>query len=231
MTAEDTRPGRHTEEPSGHFTDQLWREIATIRAGIDTLPFVAELASGRLERERFRYYLAQDALYLLAYGRVLAAAATQSRTADDLVFWSGAAHTTMVVERELHATHVADLAGATMSPTCTGYASYLLALAASGDYPTLTAGVLPCFWIYEDVGSRIKSGVADLASHPYGDWISAYGDPQFAEATEVAKGIVDRLAAEGDPATRARMREAFVTAARYEWMFWDAAHRLESWPV
>jgi thiaminase/transcriptional activator TenA len=26
-------------------------------------------------------------------------------------------------------------------------------------------------------------------------------------------------------------RAHFVTTARYEWMFFDAAHRRESWPV
>jgi thiaminase/transcriptional activator TenA len=27
------------------------------------------------------------------------------------------------------------------------------------------------------------------------------------------------------------IRRHFVTTSRYEWMFWDAAYRLESWPV
>jgi len=27
------------------------------------------------------------------------------------------------------------------------------------------------------------------------------------------------------------MHEAFATCTRYEWMFWDAAWRMEDWPV
>ena len=27
------------------------------------------------------------------------------------------------------------------------------------------------------------------------------------------------------------LEEAFVVTSRYEWMFWDAAWRLEGWPV
>jgi thiaminase/transcriptional activator TenA len=27
------------------------------------------------------------------------------------------------------------------------------------------------------------------------------------------------------------MHQAFATASRYEWMFWDAAWRQETWPV
>jgi thiaminase/transcriptional activator TenA len=29
----------------------------------------------------------------------------------------------------------------------------------------------------------------------------------------------------------ARIRGHYLTASRYEWMFWDAAFRMESWPV
>lgn len=212
------------------FTDDAWLGIADIRAAIDAHPFVAELREGALSLERFDHYLAQDALYLGDYGRALAAAAAQSSTADDLVFWSGAARETIVVERELHASHV-EIATAAMSPTCAAYTSYLLRLATSGCYPELAAGVLPCFWIYEDVGTRLKDAIPDLAAHPYADWIATYGDPDFAESTARAKGIVDRLAEAASEAELARMHAAFRRAAQYEWMFWDAAYRRETWPI
>ena len=48
---------------------------------------------------------------------------------------------------------------------------------------------------------------------------------------QTARAITDELAEAADAATVARMHEAFATASRYEWMFWDAAHRLERWPV
>ena len=213
------------------FTDDAWARIEPIRTRIEELPFVVALRDGSLERETFAYYMAQDALYLAEYGRALAAAAAQSTTGDDLVFWAEAARTTIVVERELHASHVADMAAAQPSPTCVAYTSYLLSLAGAGCYPALAAGVLPCFWIYEDVGSRILAGVADLEAHPYGDWIGAYGDPEFAEQTRAAKSIVDRLAAQADAGTRERMMTAFVRGSQFEWMFWDAAARREEWPV
>ena len=98
-------------------------------------------------------------------------------------------------------------------------------------YPALAAGILPCFWIYEDVGRRLKDRVGDLTGHPYADWIGTYGDPAFAASTEQAKQILDRTAAQPDPGTVERMHEAFATASRYEWMFWDAAWRQETWPV
>jgi thiaminase (transcriptional activator TenA) len=213
------------------FSKDAWEAIAPIRKAIDELPLLTGMADGTLPRDTFVYYMAQDAHYLADYGRVLAAAASQTTDADELLFWAGSAHTTVIVERELHAAHVADFAVIPKSPTCKAYTSFLFSVAAAGCYPALAAGILPCFCIYEDVGRRLKDRVGDLTGHPYADWISTYGDPQFAASTEQAKQILDRLAAQADPGTVERMHQAFATASRYEWMFWDTAWRRETWPV
>ncbi len=238
---------------SPSFTCRVWTEAKPIKAAILDHPFIAELTRGTLDQDVFLGYLRQDAFYLDAYARAMAAAAAQAPSSEDIVFWATSARDAILVERELHAGRVTDLDTVLASPTTTGYTSYLLSLAASGCYPALAAGVLPCFWVYEFVGTRVKeqvlrragavrdgdgdgdavlgAGADALASHAYGDWIGAYGDEAFREATSAAIGIVDRLADETDVATRSRMREAFLTACRYEWMFWDAAYRQEGWPV
>ncbi|MHB1234348.1 MAG: TenA family protein [Microbacteriaceae bacterium] len=213
------------------FSDELWESIGPIRAAIDQLPLLAGMEDGTLPRDVFTYYLAQDAHYLASFGRVLAAAAGQSDHPDELLFWAGSARTTILVEQQLHAAHVPDFESLPKSPTCTAYASYLLSLTAGGCYPVLVAGLLPCFWIYDDVGRRLGERVGELSGHPYGDWIGTYGDPEFAAATRQARGILDTLAGAAGESVRRRMGEAFTTAARYEWMFWDAAWRKERWPV
>jgi thiaminase/transcriptional activator TenA len=214
-----------------NFSQDAWEAIAPVRKAIDELPFLTGMEDGSLPRESFTYYMAQDAHYLADYGRVLAAAASQTTDADELLLWAGSAITTVFVERQLHSAHVADLEASSKSPTCTAYTSYLFSLASAGCYPALAAGILPCFWIYEDVGRRLKERIADLAGHPYADWISTYGDPDFAASTEKAKQVLDHVASQADSATLSRMHDAFATAARYEWMFWDAAWRRETWPV
>lgn len=213
------------------FSSVAWERVAPVRAAIDGLPLLRQLADRTLPRETFRFYLAQDALYLADYGRALAAAAAQAPTSEQMAFWAQSAREVVEVERALHAAHVEDLTAAEPSPTTTAYTSYLLALAASGSYPVLAAGILPCFWVYDDVGTRLKAGVGDLGGHPYGDWIGTYGDPGFTAATDTARGIVDRLAAEAAAGTVERMHTAFLRATQYEWMFWDAAWRHETWPV
>ncbi len=213
------------------FTSAAWHAIEPVRDAIDGLPFVTGLRDGSLSRERFVYYMAQDAHYLGAYSRALAACAAQARDADEITFWSAGAQRAITVERVLHASYVGDVTRIEPSPTCTAYTSYLLALAGAGSYPTLVAGVLPCFWIYQDVGRRLHANVGGDGAHPYADWVATYGDAAFAAVTEQAKQLTDRLAQDSGPGTLRTMHRAFGAAARYEWMFWDAAWRLESWPV
>jgi len=213
------------------FTDEAWTAVTDIRRAIDTHPLVTGLHDGTLDREVFVGYLAQDAQYLAAWARVLASCATQAPAADETAFWARRAHDAVAVERALHDRHLGAARPVEPSPTCLGYSSYLGALSAQGAYPVLVAGLLPCFWIYEDIGRRFTEQATDPSGHPYRDWIATYGDPAFTEATDRVRLITDRLAQESGPLVRERMLAAFVTASRYEWMFWDAAWRSERWPV
>lgn len=236
-----------TEQPSPErtvtgdsFTDHAWHDCAALRASIEELPFLLRLADGTLDPDAFCGYLAQDALYLGDYARVLAAAASQCTDPNELMFWASSAHGAIAVERQLHETHLAGRAdsgtrgfipeGSTMLPVCRAYTSYLWALVGQGCYPVLAAALVPCFWVYDDVGSRLRNTVGDLSEHPYGEWIATYGDPDFAESTRQARRIVDALAQQSSPEVRSRMHEAFATSCRYEWMFWDAPFRDEIWP-
>lgn len=212
------------------FTDELWHATEDIRAEIVRHPFVTGLGDGTLSPDRFGYYLGQDALYLAHYGRVLALCAGRTEDPDEVLFWSGSAAGALTVERDLHARYV-DVGAAERSPTCTAYTSYLAALAAGGSYPRLVAGVLPCFWIYEYVGRRLLEHTGDNRDHPYADWIATYADPAFAAATHRAREVTDVAAGSAGALERQRMLDTFVTCTRYEWMFWDAAWRMEAWPV
>lgn len=212
------------------FTENLWEQTKELRRKIDELPFVRGIKDGSLAQERFDYYMTQDAIYLADYGRALAGLAQRATQAEDLIFWARCAANTIEVERQLHASHVDVHAEVQMSPTCRAYTSFLLSTQVDS-YAVAASAMLPCFWIYEDVGSRFLSESGDLENHPYGDWIRTYADPTFASDTVKARQIIDRLAEECGPREQQRMYGAFVQAVRYEWMFWDAAWRMEEWPI
>lgn len=217
------------------FTDDLWDRIGPIRAAIDDLPFVGALADGSLERRLFVGYLAQDAHYLGDYARALAAAAAQSRRADDLAFWAGAARDAVLVERALHESHLGGLDPGEPSPTCVAYTGHLLALTTAGHLPSLAAGLLPCFWIYADTGARLAQEAAEVlardAEHPYAKWVATYDGEEFQNSVRTARELVDAAAEQATDAQREAMVRAFGLASTYELLFWDTALNRRPWPA
>jgi thiaminase/transcriptional activator TenA len=218
------------------FCEQVWAETAALRAQISALPFNRELAAGSLSQDRFRFYMIQDALYLDDYSRALAAAAAKAPDSDARCFFASAAEEAIVVERALHAgffekfgVSPQDAAAAEKSPTCTAYTNFLLAIAHTGSYGELVAAILPCFWIYWDVGLEIAKESAP--DNPYAAWVETYSDDAFGDQVKTAIGIADQTAAAAGTAEIVRMRTAFVLSTQYEWMFWDSAYKLETWPV
>jgi thiaminase (transcriptional activator TenA) len=215
------------------FTDDVWARASQLLAAIHEHPFNAALADGTLDRRRFAFYIVQDARYLEAFAKALATAAVRASDPDEIAFWSQSAHGAIAAERTLHEGYIeeyglsaADLAGVPTSPTALAYSSWLQAVALAAPYEVLAAAVLPCFWVYQDVGQALVKHSGD--DHPYRAWIATYADPAFEAAVTQARAITDRLAERGD---RTAMAEAFVKATEYEWMFWDSAWNLETWPT
>lgn len=213
------------------FLEEAWTSATEIIAAIERQPFVKELADGTLSADRFRYYMAQDALYLTDFGRMLALAASQASRAEEIEFWAFSAIQAIVAERQLHGQFITDFTAARKSPTCAAYTAHLADLGSRGSYSALVAGVLPCFWIYQHVGELLSRSAANLDGHPYGAWIKTYADPEFAAGAAKARAIVERAVSAAGADDRARAKEAFITSCRHEWMFWDAAWRLEDWPI
>ena len=218
------------------FCNTIWDEMTPVRRQILDLPFLSELAAGTLPPDSFRHYIVQDSLYLGEYARVLALAAARAPTAAARLEWSDGAKVAVMVEESLHRSYFARfgvdedmVAASEPTPACLGYSSFLGHLAATRSYAELVAGILPCFWVYWEVGCTIKPKAA--SPNPYSAWIDTYATPEFEGATMRAKALVDEAAAAATPATREAMARAFRTATRYEWMFWDSAWHRRGWPV
>jgi len=218
------------------FSEAAWQRTAHLRQAIDALPFNIELAAGTLSRDRFQGYIVQDALYLDQYSRVLALAGARGPDVATLRAFGAYAIEAVAVEQALHERYMAEfgldparIAAAEPSPDCLGYTSFLLATAYHEPWEVLIAALLPCFWIYWDVGSRVARHAA--ADNPYRAWIDTYADEGFGEAVRSVIAVTDRAAAATTPATRSRMMTAFLRSTQFEFMFWDGAYRQRGWPA
>ena len=210
------------------FTQLLWQKNTALYEQILNLPFNQELAAGTLAPEAFCHYVIQDAHYLLAYGRALAVAAAKAYDADDVMQFSEAAKIAIVVERSLHNDFMTafNVSKETFESTpltlaCHHYTSFLTAMAWSESYPVVLAALLPCFWIYAEVGRAIVS--QSVPNNPYQAWIDTYAGEEFHTAVRNVIATVDKVAARCDADTLEKMHAAYTMGAKLEWLFWDSA--------
>ncbi|MDQ3841251.1 MAG: thiaminase II [Actinomycetota bacterium] len=218
------------------FTGELWCSIESTYTEILAHPFLRGLTDGTLTEEQFRFYVLQDAFYLREYARALSLTGVRSPNESVLVMFNEHSAGAITVERSLHEGFLKDL-GVTQdeavqtgaSPTTLAYTSYLLKTAALGDYPEVLGAVLPCYWIYWEVGKALleRGSPKDM----YQKWIDTYGGEEFGALVETVLDLTDKVCEDLNPAQKARVRDAFVITSRYEWMFWNAAWTLEEWPV
>ena len=208
--------------------------IAPVHEATLVHPFVRGLADGSLPGDAFERYVVQDALFLRDYGRALAICGARAADTTDLRMFCAHAAEAIDVERALHDRLMGELgldaaaaASAEPTPACAGYGSFLLRACALGERHEMLAAVLPCYWIYREVGRALeREGSPDPR---YRAWIATYAGDEFAAAAEAAIAACDRGLA-GLPRERLASAERHaLTAARYEWMFWDSAWRDERW--
>ncbi|KQM74839.1 thiaminase II [Pedobacter sp. Leaf216] len=215
------------------WSQQAWEKVAPIYAKILTMPFNAELSNGTLPQEKFLFYLAQDAYYLLEFGRTLSTISSRMQHADLVMAFAGFSTGAIFAERSLHESYFVEFGLATNiqpTPSTLLYTNYILSQAAYANVEIAVAAVLPCFWIYKAVGDYIFSQQSG-DQNPYKRWIDMYAGAEFATAVEKAITIADQLAAVANTETRQKMFEAFEMATRLEWMFWDSAYQLEKWKI
>lgn len=218
------------------WTARLWRDIEPTFAAILAHPFVTGLGDGSLGAEAFAQYVAQDVHYLRDYARALAVVAAKAPTPADTAMFARHAAEVYDVELVLHSTLLPELGldpaaldAEPPTPTTRAYTSYLLATAYGGSFADGLAAVLPCYWIYAEVGAALAR--YGSTNHRYQRWIDSYGSDDFAATVTEVLTLADRIGPTLTRAEEVAARGHFVTTARYEWMFFDAAHRLEDWPV
>lgn len=216
--------GEAVVKPAGPWTAALWAAGGETWRQILDLPFVRALGDGTLDEDLFSFYLDQDALYLRDYSRALATLSARADTAEAQVYWAAGAHEAIAAESQLHEGWLANRARlGGPSPITMGYTNFLRASAAGEDYVVGAAAILPCYWLYEEVGAVLSS--QNHADHPYAEWLSLYGGEEFAAEVERSLAEVERAFEAASPAQRVRAARAYLSACVYEREFFDQAHR------
>ena len=160
------------------FTETIRQESSAIWDAQMTHPFVMALADGTLPQETFQFYILQDARFLIDLAKTFAFAATKTDDRDRILKFGEFLLDTVRVERALHEMYaarfgltLAQMAATPMAPTNYAYTRHMLQVAAMGSLAEVVTVMLPCAWIYADIGEHLPHwGSRPRATHIATGW-------------------------------------------------------------
>ena len=219
------------------FTDELAPVVEPIWDEINHHPMVEGIGDGTLDEEPFLYWVKQDYVYLIDYGRLFALGTANAHSLQHMSQFAELLDSIINTEMELHRSYAADfgisldeLENTTPSPTTRAYTDFLIRTAALGTFGDTVAALLPCMWGFNQTGTHLANrGIPD--HEQYADWIEMYAGEEFSELTDWCLDLMDAVAADASPTQLARYRSLVELSALYEYQFWDAAWTREEWPV
>lgn len=220
---------------AGGFAEECRRAAAPVWEKTLEHRFLRELAAGTLAKEKFRFYLEQDLLYLREFSRLLlelaakapegGAAQMLARHAEEAIREEAALHASILGLRKEEREGGELRFG--MAPANVAYVNHLKASVGRGGFLEGMAAVLPCYWVYLEAGKKL--GQKGSPVEEYQQWIRQYSGAEYERSVKEALAIFEGAARRAGQQEREAARAAFERSARYEWMFWEMAWRMERW--
>lgn len=212
-------------------TERLLDKTKEIWAAYSAHPFVLGIQNGLLDREKFRYYILQDYLYLEEYAKVFALGIAKAKTPETMALFSK--YVTLLTEGEMdiHRGYLGRFSVSREELDATpraldnlSYTSYMLRIAYEEGAAEILAAILSCAYSYEIIARKIVEQNAAAPEHPfYGDWIKGYADEQYHQANSLLLDTLDDLTQHYTEAQLKHLTDIFVTCSRYELAFWEMA--------
>lgn len=217
------------------LSERLYVAAAPIWRKTLTHPFIVGLGDGSLPLDNFRFYMCQDYVFLIEYSRLLALAAAKAGDVETMGQFANLLDATLNREMALHREFAAQcgispatLAETASAPTTYAYTRHLVRVAALADLPEIVAALLPCQWGYCEIGRMLASRGKPAHVPFYGQWIDMYASPEFAALAAWIRDLLDTYDGTID---EKRLTDTFCMSARYEYLFWEMAYRMERWSV
>ena len=218
-----------------NISERLHKDAEHVWGKIIEHPFVVELYKGSLPMDKFKTYILHDYSYLVNAIKNFSIIASRADSVDVMRETVEIAHLEATGEFQGYEDLLHTL-GYTLDdamhiepfPVNLSYRSFLITTSSLNTSQEALVSVLPCFWSYRDIALYHKAALSSNANKIYVDWASVYLSREYAQLVEKLRALVDRIC-EGYPYER--LKPLFLTASRYEYMYWNAAYNLDSWPV
>jgi thiaminase/transcriptional activator TenA len=198
---------------------ELWQANSDLaRASLEN-PFVQGIRDGSLAREKFAYYVGQDAFYLEAFARAYSIAAAKAPDWDGFQTLHALAGG-VFEELRLHEGYATDwgidLRQVEADPTTRRYTDFLLATAWGSDVGLTAVAMSPCMRLYAFLGQELAR--SEPPEHSYINWIRTYSNPAIEDLAQQLERLADSYASDS-----AAVRSTYRYAMLCERDFFQAA--------
>ena len=219
-------------------SERLREKYAYLWDGLFHHPFVVGIGSGQLSLDKFQFYVKQDYFFLIQYSRVLALAVAKAPDLVNVSRFADLLKETLDTEMSLHrdfclkfGVSSRELDSTRPAPITLAYTDYLLRVAYEGTVTDIVATLLPCQWGYSETGLHLSRTGDTSEKNPYAKWIRMYSSEEFTAFVGWLREFLDDLTGGAGEREMERLSDHFLTATRYEFLFWEMSYNLQNWPL
>ena len=197
-------------------------------------PFVLGIQNGRQDKEKFRYYIIQDYLYLEDYPKTYAIGVAKAKSLETANLFAKYINV-MNGELDIHSGYLAKLGitqkeidAAARSIDNLSYTSYMIRVAYEEREAEILAAILACAYSYEIIAKNmVKNNPSAVNDEFYGDWIKGYISDSYAAENIILLEKINRLTKDYTEQQIQHLVEIFTVCSRYELAFWDMAWNIK----
>lgn len=210
-------------------TEQLLDATKEIWNQYHSHPFVKGISDGTLDKEKFRYYMIQDYLYLEDYAKVFAIGVAKAKELKMIRLFASYISLLTDGEMDIHRGYMGKLSVTQEELDETpraldnlSYTSYMLRVAyEEGEAEILTA-ILSCAYSYQVIADNIVKNNPISVEHPfYGEWIEGYSTEDYAKENVILFETLNQMTANYTKEQINHLKDIFVACSRYELAFWE----------
>lgn len=215
-------------------SERLFEAVKDIWNSYNTHPFVSGIGNGSLDKEKFKFYMVQDYLYLLDYSKVFALGIIKAKKEEHMRMFADLVSSTLNVEMNTHKQYMQrlgitenDVKTSKASLITESYTKYMLAIGSNEGIAEVATAVMACSWSYKLIADYLEKINGSKYHEFYGEWICSYASDEFRNGNEVIMKLVDDLTVDYTEEQLVNLEDIIINCSRFEYKFWDMSWNKE----
>lgn len=211
-------------------SEKLLSATAEIWKAYNEHPFVLGIQNGTLDKDKFRYYMIQDYLYLEDYAKTFAVGVAKAKSLKTANLFAKYIPV-MNGELNVHDGYLARLGVTQEEVESTprsldnlSYTSYMLRVAYDEGEAEILTAILSCAYSYEIIAKNIvKNCPSSVNDEFYGEWVKGYASDSYAAENVILLDTLNCLTENYTEKQIQHLIDIFAACSRYELAFWEMA--------